>query len=260
MGRPSSSCGGRTSKRSPELNKFATFVTNVISRAEVTMPTVLGTLVYIDRAKPHLHIALEEWAHERVFLGALICASKYLNDSTLKNVHWALCTGVFGKRDVGRIEREFLDVLDFELGVAEHDFLSHHEGLIAATRISSPSSRPSRTFVRPHSRSRALTQTHKQLPVPPLEPSSPESSLSPASASPQTPCTSASSSPLRTPEDNNPNSTNNKHVSVPASKPQTDSELLRSFPIPLPAPIRTGHNRISTQDYVPRSRIAVRVI
>lgn len=32
---------------------------------------------------------------------------QYCNDSTLKNVHWALCTGVFGKRDVGRIEREF---------------------------------------------------------------------------------------------------------------------------------------------------------
>ncbi|KAJ7303556.1 Hsp70 protein-domain-containing protein [Mycena albidolilacea] len=55
----------------------------------------------------------------RVFPGALIVASKYTNDSTLKNLHWALCTGVFEKRDVGRIEREFLDVLDWELGVGE---------------------------------------------------------------------------------------------------------------------------------------------
>jgi len=126
MGRPSSS-------RRSEHSKFTTFVSNVLTRAEVTMPTLLSALVYIDRAKPHLHIGLEQWALERVFLGALIVASKYLNDSTLKNVHWALCTGVFGKRDVGRIEREYLDVLNFELGISEDDLLSHHQGLLNAT-------------------------------------------------------------------------------------------------------------------------------
>ena len=40
------------------------------------MPVILATLVYLNRAKPHLHIALEEWANERVFLGAIIVASK----------------------------------------------------------------------------------------------------------------------------------------------------------------------------------------
>lgn len=62
----------------------------------------------------------------------LIFSSQYLNDSTLKNVHWALCTCVFGKRDVGRIEREYLEVLNFELGVSEADLLSHHQGLLYA--------------------------------------------------------------------------------------------------------------------------------
>jgi len=51
-------------------------VNNVLTRAEVELPVVLATLVYLNRAKPHLHIALEEWANERVFLGALIVASK----------------------------------------------------------------------------------------------------------------------------------------------------------------------------------------
>ncbi|KAJ7894651.1 hypothetical protein B0H14DRAFT_3646376 [Mycena olivaceomarginata] len=73
---------------------------------------------------------------ERVFLGALIVAkivaSKYTSDSTLKNVHWALCTGVFGKRDIGRIEREFLDVLDWDLGVGEAECVVHHEGLVVS--------------------------------------------------------------------------------------------------------------------------------
>ncbi|KAH9900756.1 hypothetical protein C8Q73DRAFT_662322 [Cubamyces lactineus] len=131
LGRPSSSARGRSLSRHTEHSKFLKFVSDVIYKAEVKVPALLVTLVYINRAKPHIQIALEQWANERVFLGALILANKYLNDSTLKNVHWALCTGVFGKRDIGRIEREFLDVLDFELGVTEADLLAHHDALLA---------------------------------------------------------------------------------------------------------------------------------
>jgi len=57
-------------------------VNNVLNRAEVELPVVLATLVYLNRAKPHLHIALEEWANERVFLGALIAASKVSNSAS----------------------------------------------------------------------------------------------------------------------------------------------------------------------------------
>ncbi|KAI0748715.1 hypothetical protein C8Q80DRAFT_1103380 [Daedaleopsis nitida] len=134
LGRPSSSTRGRTMSRHSEHSKFLKFVTDVLSKAEVKVPALLVSLVYIERAKPHIQIALEQWANERVFLGALILANKYLNDSTLKNVHWALCTGVFGKRDIGRIEREFLDVLDFELSISESDILAHHDAILALSR------------------------------------------------------------------------------------------------------------------------------
>ena len=63
----------------PFIAPFTTFVTTVLTRAEVTPATVLSSLVYIARARPHLSIALEEWALERVFLGAVIVASKYTN-------------------------------------------------------------------------------------------------------------------------------------------------------------------------------------
>ncbi|CDO70314.1 hypothetical protein BN946_scf184843.g3 [Trametes cinnabarina] len=150
LGRPSSSTRGRSMSRHTEHSKFLKFVTDVIDKAEVKVPALLVTLVYINRAKPHIQIALEQWANERVFLGALILANKlisrlsqYLNDSTLKNVHWALCTGVFGKRDIGWIEREFLDVLDFELGVSEADLLAHHDALLAISHAPRLSARPS---------------------------------------------------------------------------------------------------------------------
>ncbi|KAF8914493.1 hypothetical protein CPB85DRAFT_1219027 [Mucidula mucida] len=89
--------------------KFTAFVVNVLSEADVTMSVILTTLLYVTRSKPHLRIPVDEWALERVFLGALIIASKYLNDSSLKNADWAAYSGFFSRRDIGRIEREFLE-------------------------------------------------------------------------------------------------------------------------------------------------------
>ncbi|KAF7321879.1 Cyclin N-terminal domain-containing protein [Mycena kentingensis (nom. inval.)] len=128
MGRSPSESRGRSAYLAP----FTTFATTVLTRAEVTPVTVFASLVYIARARPHLFIALEEWALKRVFLGALIVAAKYTKDSTFKNVQWPLCTGVFGKRDVGRIEPEFLDTLNWELGIREANLLAHHQALAEA--------------------------------------------------------------------------------------------------------------------------------
>ena len=77
LGRPSTSTRGRPVARSSAASaEFNGFASTVIERAGVQLPVVLGTLVYLDRAKPHLQLSLEEWACERVFLGALICANK----------------------------------------------------------------------------------------------------------------------------------------------------------------------------------------
>ncbi|KAF7327932.1 Cyclin N-terminal domain-containing protein [Mycena kentingensis (nom. inval.)] len=115
MGR-SHSRGRSAARSSPYLAACTTFATTVLTRTEVTPATVLASLVCITRDCLHLSIALEE----------------YTNDSTLKNVHWALCTGVFGKHDVSRIEREFLAVLNWELGIHEADLLAHHQALAEA--------------------------------------------------------------------------------------------------------------------------------
>ncbi|KAJ7087569.1 hypothetical protein B0H15DRAFT_781186 [Mycena belliarum] len=180
--------------RSSYTTKFTAFVATVLSRAEVSPSTLLTALVYVARARPHLSISLEEWALERVFLGALIAASKYTNDSTLKNVHWALCTGVFGKRDVGRIEREFLDVLDWELGVRAAEVEAHYEALVVALgeqRCDSPPRRPLDLHPASSRQHSPAPRRHARNPsVPELEPSSPASSA--ASMSPRTPASHSS--------------------------------------------------------------------
>ncbi|KAJ7463368.1 hypothetical protein FB451DRAFT_1494476, partial [Mycena latifolia] len=101
---------------------FGTFVRILRSHAEATLPMILAALAYVGRARAHLSHPSQSHspsAREHVWLGALISASKYTQDSTLKNLHRALCTGVFGVGDIGRIEREFLGVLDWKLGVRE---------------------------------------------------------------------------------------------------------------------------------------------
>ncbi|KZT27292.1 hypothetical protein NEOLEDRAFT_1060897 [Neolentinus lepideus HHB14362 ss-1] len=108
------------------IQTFPTFVKQVIHRAGLTTPIILSSMVYIARAKKYLSIAHEEFALERVFLGAVIIASKYLNDSCLKNHHWSAITQTFGTRDIGRIEREWCAVLDFEFAVAERDLLAFY--------------------------------------------------------------------------------------------------------------------------------------
>ncbi|KAJ6521446.1 hypothetical protein DFH09DRAFT_939015 [Mycena vulgaris] len=225
----------RSPTRSLYLPKFTTFVTTVLARAEVTAPTLLTALVYIARARPHLSIALEEWALERVFLGALIAASKYTNDSTLKNVHWALCTGIFGQGDVGRIEWEFLEVLDWELGVGEADLMAHHAGLAFALKPEPVRAQvPEHAMVREEAKLLAVPRhTHTRRPsVPELEPSSPQSSA--ASMSPRTPVSSSHST------SHLPSSAPAKELDVPmdvdshpaAQKSGRFHDLLRSSPLP----------------------------
>ncbi|KAJ7772867.1 hypothetical protein DFH07DRAFT_733522 [Mycena maculata] len=224
----SSPTRGRTSARSAYHTKFTSFVATVLSRAEVSSATVLVALLYIARARPHLSIALEEWALERVFLGALIVASKYTQDSTLKNVHWALCTGIFGKGDVGRMEREFLDVLDWELAVGEAELLAHHEALMSL-ESSSRHRHPAKAAVM-EPRPRAHTH-HRHSNVPELEPSSPQSSF--GSMSPRTPVSHSM--------DPDPHSDEKRAMDVDVDVPATKDahklhEFLRAFHIPIPRP------------------------
>lgn len=56
--------------------EFAKFVSKILWSVGATMQVVVVALVYLDRARPFLCLSVEEWALERVFLGALITAAK----------------------------------------------------------------------------------------------------------------------------------------------------------------------------------------
>ncbi|KIK71204.1 hypothetical protein GYMLUDRAFT_33344 [Collybiopsis luxurians FD-317 M1] len=150
------------SRNLPHGYNFATFVERVLNKAHLTLSIVLASLAYIDRVRPHLQLSCDsKFVPERVFLGATIVASKYLNESSLPNVHWARITGLFGKTDVGRIEREFLEVLDWELKLTEEDLLAHYDSLSLSSFPATPTSTP----FRQHSLASPCSSRKSQFPT-----------------------------------------------------------------------------------------------
>ncbi|KAJ7641915.1 hypothetical protein FB45DRAFT_901340 [Roridomyces roridus] len=227
---------------SSSRSRLASFISKVLSRAEVTPPTVLVALAYIDRAAPYLCIGRAEWADERVFLGAIICASKYTNDSSLRNTHWAMSTGVFGRRDIGRIEREFLDLLKWRLRVTERDLLAHRWGLMHAIRL--PVQKPVRPLPRRPQHQRSYSSSSSISSVPSLS-SSPDSLFLSPSPSPRTP-------PLHLPDvpidvDLEMDLDADMYDVPPIAKPKRQ---MRSLPRPLPIQ-RPGHVAIPLRRPLP---------
>ena len=160
LGREPSSSLDRTPRYCKKKHGgFAQFVWRMICTSRVSAAVVLVALIYINRAKPHLRITTERWACERIFVGALVLAGKvsplsdvihylivlipsvanqYLNDKMMKNVVWARCSGIFEHGDIGRMEREMLNILDWDLSVHEEEILAHQKFLSDST-ASTPS-------------------------------------------------------------------------------------------------------------------------
>ncbi|KAJ3752095.1 hypothetical protein EV360DRAFT_24381, partial [Lentinula raphanica] len=123
----------------PELAVFSAFVYNALKRAEVAAPEVLVLLVYIERAKPLLRIVSDDWISEKIFLGSLIVATKYLNDDTIYNCDWEVYTEIFKLNEISLIERRFLAALNWDMRVFEGDIMAHHAAFIAAASPLPPS-------------------------------------------------------------------------------------------------------------------------
>ncbi|KAH9950159.1 hypothetical protein B0H21DRAFT_819577 [Amylocystis lapponica] len=119
---------------SPDLPKSAflvNMITSVIEMSGVTTRELLVALVYVERVCEDLaYGGSPAWVCERVFLGSLILATKYVNESSYKAVEWARCTGVFSTRDVVKTEAEILRALDFNLGISDRDLLKHYEAVV----------------------------------------------------------------------------------------------------------------------------------
>ncbi|KAJ2387555.1 hypothetical protein GGI23_006249 [Coemansia sp. RSA 2559] len=104
------------------LQPFQTFCYELLRSTQIAMPIVMLTLLYVHKFKqrfPGLHGG--SGSEYRVFVVALMLASKYLEDNTFTTQTWSDVSHL-PARELAIMQREFLVALDHRLHVPEAEF------------------------------------------------------------------------------------------------------------------------------------------
>lgn len=128
------------------LPSLMTFINRLVRYTNVYTGTLMTTLVYLDRLKQKLPKNAQglPCTRHRIFLSCLILASKFHNDSSPKNVHWAKYTeGLFSVTDVNLMERQLLFLMNWDIRVSNEEMIVHlakflepiKEDLIRSTKM-----------------------------------------------------------------------------------------------------------------------------
>lgn len=130
--------------REPALPSVEEFITSLVRRSHVQVPTLMSSLVYLSRLQSRLPPVAKgmRCTVHRIFLASLILAAKNLNDSSPKNKHWARYTAVqgyenfgFSITEVNLMEKQLLFLLDWDLRITQDDLYFHLEHFLAPIRV-----------------------------------------------------------------------------------------------------------------------------
>ena len=139
-----------TPPRTPEpadksLPTLEEFITQLVTSSNVQVPTLMSSLVYLNRLKSRLQPQARglKCTTHRIFLAALILAAKYLNDSSPKNKHWARYTNMetdwyqfgFNRTEVNLMEKQLLFLLEWKLRITNEDLYAEFEIFLEPLRL-----------------------------------------------------------------------------------------------------------------------------
>ncbi|CAN3360064.1 PHO85 cyclin-1 [Diutina catenulata] len=120
------------------LPSLMTFLTRLVKYTNIYTGTLMATLVYLQRLKSRLPPNAQglPCTRHRILLSCIILSSKFHNDSSPKNCHWAEYTdGLFSAQDVNLMERQLYYLLDWDLKVPTADLIQELESFLAPIRM-----------------------------------------------------------------------------------------------------------------------------
>ena len=129
--------GASTNGSKNGVPSLMTFISRLVRYTNVYTSTLLTTVVYLNRLRallPADAAGLPTTCH-RVFLACLILSAKYHNDSSPLNKHWTRYTdGMFTLRDVNLMERQLLQLFDWDLRVESEELWQNLYALASPIR------------------------------------------------------------------------------------------------------------------------------
>ncbi|CAB4493934.1 hypothetical protein RhiirA5_273435 [Rhizophagus irregularis] len=120
----------RRSIGNASLPNLLQFIRDVTTRSRVSKMTMVVGLIYVDRLKKNLPSSArgDFDTPYKIFLSAILVASKYLSDHSLQNRTIAdITNGLYTNKDVNTMERSFLGLLKYDLWVGSDEFDSFLE-------------------------------------------------------------------------------------------------------------------------------------
>lgn len=129
----------------PQWLPLEQFVPWIIASSKVRVPTLCYTLLVLERLGSRFppHAQGMTCTRHRIILAAIIVASKYLNDQTPKNKHWAVHSrGLFATCEITLMEKQVLSIIDFDLSFTEEQLIQRMFPLLHPRSAGSSTKQP----------------------------------------------------------------------------------------------------------------------